>query len=107
MSDDFESFVIEHLGPSALAGGTMSLYDVAKLAFMHGQIAGATAMRAMAVSVCWDYEQGFHAQVVESCGGTVAVSEETLEEGRELCQSIAAAIRTLKLENENEDEDES
>lgn len=53
MPDDFETFVINYLGPAALAGEKMSLADVARLAFTQGKLAGAKVMQRKAAGICY------------------------------------------------------
>lgn len=68
MREGFENFVIDELGPYALTGGAMSIYEAVKKAWQAATLQAAERMKEEAAKVCnqaerspWagEYEAGY------------------------------------------------
>lgn len=52
MREGFENFVIDELGPYALTGGAMSIYEAVKKAWQAATLQAAERMKEEAAKVC-------------------------------------------------------
>lgn len=58
MREGFENFVIDELGPYALTGGAMSIYEAVKKAWQAATLQAAERMKEEAAKVCESDESG-------------------------------------------------